>query len=79
MKKTEKVLKVPESYIYSVKHYSISDTTMALGLFVLYCGAMAVSGSGNKYLTTLERTVCGIIINSCLTEWSSRALFQRIY
>lgn len=65
MKKTEKVFKVPKSYIQSVKHYSINDITMALGLFVLYCGAMAVSGLVNKYLSALERTVSGIIINSC--------------
>ena len=65
MKKTEKVFKVPKSYIQSVKHYSINDTTMALGLFILYCGAMAVSGLVNKYLSALERTVSGIIINSC--------------
>lgn len=65
MKKTEKVFKVPKSYIQLVKHYSINDTMMALGLFVLYCGAMAVSGLVNKYLSTLERTVSGIIINSC--------------
>ena len=65
MKKTEKLFKVPESYIQSVKHYSIKDTMMALGLFILYCGAMVVSGLVNKYLTTLERTVSGIIIDSC--------------
>lgn len=65
MKKTEKVFKIPKSYIQSVKHYSINDTMMALGLFVLYCGEMAVSGLVNKYLSTLERTVSGIIINSC--------------
>ena len=38
---------------------------MAMGLFILYCGALAVSGLVNKYLTDLEKTVSGIIINSC--------------
>lgn len=34
---------------------------MALGLFILYCGVLAVSGSINKYLSALERTILGII------------------
>lgn len=38
---------------------------MAMGLFILYCGEMAVSGFLNEYLTILESTVSGIIINSC--------------
>lgn len=65
MKKAEKIFKVPKSYIQSVRDYSISDTMLALGLFVLYCGAMAVSGLANDYLTTLERTLSGTIINFC--------------
>jgi len=63
--KLRKIFEVPESYIQSVEHYSIKDTAMAMGLFILYCGAMVVSGLVNKYLTPLERTVSGIIINSC--------------
>ena len=65
MKKIRKIFEVPESYIQSVKHYSIKDTAMAMGLFILYCGAMVVSGLVNKYLTDLEKTVSGVIINSC--------------
>ena len=65
MKKIRKIFEVPESYMQSVKHYSIKDTAMAMGLFILYCGALAVSGLVNKYLTDLEKTVSGIIINSC--------------
>lgn len=65
MKKIRKIFEVPESYIQSVKHYSIKDTAMAMGLFLLYCAALAVSGLVNKYLTDLEKTVSGIIINSC--------------
>ena len=65
MKKIRKIFEVPESYIQSVKHYSIKDTAMAIGLFILYCGALVVSGLVNKYLTDLEKTVSGIIINSC--------------
>lgn len=38
---------------------------MAMDLFILYCSAMVVSGLVNKYLTALERTVSGVIINSC--------------
>ncbi len=38
---------------------------MALGLFILYCGVLVVSGLINKYLTALERTILGIIIDSC--------------
>lgn len=38
---------------------------MAMGLFILYCGAMIVSGFLNAYLTVLQRTVLGIIINCC--------------
>lgn len=64
MKKT-KIFKAPGAYIQSVRHYSIMDTMMALGLFILYCGAMAVSGLVSKHLTTLERTVSSIMINSC--------------
>lgn len=65
MKKIRKMFEAPESYIQSVRHYSIKDTAMAMGLFVLYCGAMVVSGLINKYLTALERVVSGVIINSC--------------
>ena len=65
MKKNRKIFEVPESYIQSVKYYSIKDTAMAMGLFILYCGAMVVSGLVNKYLTDLEKTVSGAIINSC--------------
>ena len=65
MKKNRKIFEVPESYIQSVKYYSIKDTAMAMGLFILYCGAMVVSGLVNKYLTDLEKTVSGVIINSC--------------
>ena len=65
MKKNRKIFEVPESYMQSVKHYSIKDTAMAMGLFILYCGALAVSGLVNKYLTDLEKTVSGAIINSC--------------
>ena len=65
MKKIRKIFEIPESYIQSVKHYSIKDTAMAMGLFLLYCAALAVSGLVNKYLTDLEKTVSGIIINSC--------------
>lgn len=65
MKKIRKMFEVPESYIQLVKHYSIKDTAMAMSLFILYCGAMVVSGLVNKYLTALERTVSGVIINSC--------------
>lgn len=65
MKKIRKIFEVPESYIQSVKHYSIKDTAMAMGLFILYCGSMVVSGLVNKYLTDLEKTVSGAIINSC--------------
>lgn len=65
MKKIRKIFEVPESYMESVRHYSIKDTAMAMGLFLLYCGAMAVSGLVNKYLTALERTVSGIMINAC--------------
>ncbi|MCM1183369.1 MAG: CPBP family intramembrane metalloprotease [Roseburia sp.] len=67
MRKIKKLFEVPESYIQSVRQYFIQDTAMAMGLFVLYCGAMAVSGLVNKYLTTIEKTVSGIIINSCFT------------
>lgn len=65
MKIIRKIFEVPESYIQSIKHYSIKDTAMAMGLFILYCGVMAVSGFFNEYLTILERTVSGIIINFC--------------
>lgn len=65
MKTIRKMFEAPESYVQSVKHYSIKDTAMAMGLFILYCGAMAVSGLINKYLSTLEKTISGIIINSC--------------
>ena len=65
MKKIKKIFEVPESYMQSVKHYSIKDTAMAIGLFILYCGALVVSGLVNKYLTDLEKTVSGAIINSC--------------
>lgn len=61
----KKTVEIPESYMQSVKQYSIKDTAMAMGLFILYCGAMVVSGLLNKYLTVLGRTVSGIIINSC--------------
>lgn len=65
MKIIKKVFEVPASYIQSVKYYSVKDTAMAMGVFILYCGAMVVSGFLSEYLTTLERTVSGIIINSC--------------
>ncbi|MCM1263626.1 MAG: CPBP family intramembrane metalloprotease [Butyrivibrio sp.] len=65
MKKIKKLFEVPESYIKSVKYYSIKDTAMAIGLFILYCGTLAASGLVNKYLTDIEKTVSGIIINSC--------------
>ncbi len=65
MKKIRKIFEVPESYIQSVRYYSIKDTAMAMGLFILYCGALAVSGLVNKYLTDVEKTVSGVIINSC--------------
>lgn len=65
MKIIREMFEVPESYIQSVKHYSIKDTGMAMGLFILYCGAMVVSGFLSEYLTILERTFSGIIINSC--------------
>lgn len=38
-----------------------------MGLFILLCGAMIASGFLNEYLPPLERTVEGIIINSCFT------------
>ncbi len=65
MKRIRETFKVPESYIQSVRQYSIRDTAMALGLFILYCGALVVLGSINEYLTAFARTVSGIIINSC--------------
>lgn len=65
MKIIRKMFEILESYIQSVKHYSIKDTAMAMGLFILYCGEMAVSGFLNEHLTILESTVSGIIINSC--------------
>jgi len=65
MKIIRKMFEVPESYIQLVKHYSMKDTAMAIGLFILYCGVMVVSGFLNEYLTILERTVLGMIINSC--------------
>ncbi len=65
MKKIRKMFEVPVSYIQSVQYYSAKDTAMAMGLFILYCGAMVVSGLLNEYLTALERTVSGTIINSC--------------
>lgn len=60
-----KIFEVPESYRQSVRQYSGKDTAMAMGLFFLLCGAMALSGFCNENLTTLGRTVSGIIINSC--------------
>ena len=65
MKKIRKIFEVPVSYIQSVRHYSVKDAAMAMGLFILYCAAMAVSGLFNQYLTVLEKTVSGTIINSC--------------
>lgn len=65
MNKIRKMFEVPESYTQSIRQYSIKDTAMAITLFILYCGAMVVSGLVNNYLTALERTVSGIIINSC--------------
>lgn len=35
MKMIRKMFEVPESYIQSVKHYSIKDAAMAMGLFIL--------------------------------------------
>lgn len=65
MKIIRKIFGVPESYIQSVKGYSVNDAGMAAALFLMYCGAMVVSGLFNGYLTALGRILFGIIVNSC--------------
>ncbi len=65
MKIIRKLLEVPASSMQSVRDYSRRDAAMAMGLFILYCGAMVAAGLLNGHLTALGMTVSGTIINSC--------------
>lgn len=66
MKKTKKLFEVSSSYISLVRNYSVKDTVMAIGLFILCGTVMAIMGLVNQYLSDLERTILGGIINLCL-------------
>lgn len=61
----KKLFEVPNSYLSFVRNCSVKDTVMAIGLFVLYCAVMIIMGLVNPYLSKLEQTILGGIINLC--------------
>lgn len=65
MEKAKRLFEVPNSYISLVRNYSAKDTVMAIGLFALYCATMGIMGLVNQYLSDLERTIWGGILNLC--------------
>lgn len=65
MKKLKKIFEIPASYMLLVRDYSVKGTVMAMGLFTLYCAGMVIMGLVNQYLSGLERTIWGGIMNLC--------------
>ena len=57
----------PQSYKEKIAQYSKLDFALSLLVFVLYILAMALCGTVEKYLNTVNRTLLGIAINLVFT------------